>query len=83
MERGQPVLVRVDFNVPLKDGEADTMILGVGPDFLSLFPRDIGEAGRISIEGTLGGTGRGLVLARQVGLYPPGRGEALRRQRFG
>ncbi|HEX2057296.1 MAG TPA: FtsX-like permease family protein [Actinomycetota bacterium] len=48
------------------DGEADTMILGVGPDFLALFPNGLGEAGRIAVEGTLGRSGRGLVLAEQV-----------------
>lgn len=48
------------------DGSTDTMILGVGPDFLSLFPSGLGEAGRVAIEGSLGPEGRGLVLSRQV-----------------
>ena len=47
-------------------GEADTMILGVGPDFPALFPSGLGDAGRVVVEGTLGRSGRGLVLARQV-----------------
>lgn len=47
-------------------GESDTMILGVGPDFLTLFPSGLGESGRVAVEGTLGSSGRGLVLSRQV-----------------
>ena len=47
-------------------GEGDTMVLGAGPEFLSLFPSGLGDAGRVSIEGGLGESGRGLVLAEQV-----------------
>lgn len=47
-------------------GESDTMILGVGPDFLRLFPSGLGEAGRVRLDGTLGPSARGLVLSRQV-----------------
>lgn len=48
------------------DGESDTMILGVGPGFASLFPSGLGEAGRVAIEGDLGEGARGLVLAREI-----------------
>ncbi len=48
------------------DGAADTMVLGVTAGFLDLFPRDLGDPGRVSIEGDLAGFARGLVLSDQV-----------------
>lgn len=47
-------------------GESDTMILGIGPDFLKLFPTGLGEAGRVVVDGTLTPSARGVVLARGV-----------------
>jgi putative ABC transport system permease protein len=47
-------------------GESDVMVLGAGPDFLSLFPEGLGEAGRVSIEGGIGESGRGVILSNQV-----------------
>ena len=48
------------------EGEADTMILGVRPDFLSLFPSGLGDMARVDLQGTLGREARGLVLSEQV-----------------
>ncbi|MDQ3914025.1 MAG: ABC transporter permease [Actinomycetota bacterium] len=47
-------------------GASDTMVLGVGPDFLALFPEGLGDAGRVAIEGGLGPSGRGVLLSEQV-----------------
>ncbi|HEV2757220.1 MAG TPA: FtsX-like permease family protein [Actinomycetota bacterium] len=47
-------------------GESDVLVLGAGPDFLSLFPEGLGEAGRVSLEGGIGESGRGLLLSEQV-----------------
>lgn len=47
-------------------GEADTMVLGVRADFLSLFPSGLGEAARVSVSGTFGDGGRGVVLSEQT-----------------
>ncbi|MFN2588017.1 MAG: FtsX-like permease family protein [Actinomycetota bacterium] len=47
-------------------GESDTLVLGAGPEFVSLFPAGLGETGRVTVEGSLGPSGRGLVLSEQV-----------------
>ncbi|MDQ3953171.1 MAG: ABC transporter permease, partial [Actinomycetota bacterium] len=59
-------VARTTAHLTAPEGEADTMVLGVGPDFLTLFPSGLGETGRVAIEGTLGSAGTGLVLSQQV-----------------
>ena len=48
------------------DGQSDTMILGIRPDFLRLFPSGLGDAGRVVVEGSVAPSARGVVLSRQV-----------------
>ncbi|HEX2296005.1 MAG TPA: FtsX-like permease family protein [Actinomycetota bacterium] len=59
-------VVRTTVHLTGPGGESDTMVLGVGPDFLRLLPSGLGEAGRVSLTGTLGRDGDGMVLSDQA-----------------
>ncbi|HYP24799.1 MAG TPA: FtsX-like permease family protein [Actinomycetota bacterium] len=65
VEAAVPV-VRTTAHLTGPAGESDTMVLGVGPGFLRLFPTGLGDAGRVVVEGELGLRARGVVLAEQV-----------------
>lgn len=65
VEAAVPV-VRTTAHLTGPDGESDTMILGIRPDFLRLFPSGLGDAGRVVVEGSVAPSERGLVLSRQV-----------------
>lgn len=65
VEQAVPVL-RSTTVVSGGGGQARPMIIGITPDFTSLFPRSSGEFGRVSIAGGFGGAGGGLLLADSV-----------------
>ncbi|HYI46330.1 MAG TPA: FtsX-like permease family protein [Actinomycetota bacterium] len=65
VEKAVPVL-RSTTVVTGRGGDARPMIIGITPDFSSLFPRSSGEFGSVSITGGFGGTGGGLLLADSV-----------------
>src|SRR5688500_10830127 len=64
VERAVPVL-RSTTNMQTASGRARPLVVGITPDFGSLFPRAGGEFGRVSIKGGFG-RGSGLLLAGAV-----------------
>ena len=65
VQRAVPVL-RSTSRLRAGSASARPLVIGVTPDFGSLFPRGSGEFGRISITGGFGAAGGGLLLSQSV-----------------
>ena len=64
VERAVPI-IRTRTEIAGDDGTMRVLVVGVTPEFTTLFPEDLGELGNVDIRGGFGGT-RDILLSRTV-----------------
>ena len=59
-------VVRTTTTIASTDASERALVLGITPEFASLFPRDIGPLAKLTVSGGFGGEGSGVLVARPL-----------------